>query len=94
MADSAPPPSAFSDLSALQRALDIARSTEYTELDPAHRDLLERALDEIWERIQANPTTYLLTRDEFAIFNFYQDRWSNDHVAKRAVERFWAVHPA
>ncbi|TKA79872.1 hypothetical protein B0A55_03676 [Friedmanniomyces simplex] len=53
-----------------QRALDIARNTE-GDLDPNVREYLERALTEIWSRVQQHPDSYILSKDEFAVFNFY-----------------------
>lgn len=81
--------SAFSDLSALQRALEAARITEYNDLDASSRQLLEKALDEIWVRLRAQPTTYILSKVEFAVFNFYQDRWRDSDLAVAAKRRFW-----
>ncbi|KAI9886871.1 MAG: hypothetical protein M1823_001307 [Watsoniomyces obsoletus] len=87
-------PSVFDDISTLQRALEIARSTDQADLDPVLRDLLERALTELWDRIRANPTTYILTRDEFAVFNFYQHRWASDEkeLGEAATARFWNAY--
>ncbi len=70
-----------------QRAIDVARSTE-GNLDPTVRAYLETALSNIWARIQAHPTTYVLTRDEFAVFNFYRDRFPGP-VAEQAINRYW-----
>ncbi len=85
-------PSAFDDISALQRALEIARSTDQADLDPVLRDLLERAFAEVWDRIRANPTTYILTKDEFAVFNFYQNRWPSHELGESATARFWNAY--
>ncbi|KAK4549741.1 hypothetical protein LTR36_005042 [Oleoguttula mirabilis] len=57
-----------------QRAIDIARNTE-GDLDPTVDEYLERAVSDIWERIQGQPETYVLTKDEFAVFNFYIRRF-------------------
>ncbi|KAK5127571.1 hypothetical protein LTR85_006911 [Meristemomyces frigidus] len=53
-----------------QRAVDIARNTE-GELDPTVNEYLEQAVSDIWARIEVEPDTYVLTKDEFAVFNFY-----------------------
>lgn len=71
-----------------QRALDIARNTE-GELDPAVRDYLERALGDIWGRIQQQPDTYVLSRDEFAVFNYYIDRFEGLPETQPAIARYW-----
>ena len=72
-----------------QRAIDIARNTE-GELDPNVKTYLEGALDDIWSRINAQPDFYVLSKDEFAVFNFYIRRFEGSLVAQTAVARFWA----
>ncbi|KAF2864071.1 hypothetical protein K470DRAFT_254401 [Piedraia hortae CBS 480.64] len=71
-----------------QRALDIARNTE-DDLDKYVLDYLEKALVDIWQRIQDSPHEYVLTRDEFAIFNFFRPRFANSSEAELAVCRYW-----
>jgi uncharacterized lipoprotein YmbA len=71
-----------------QRALDIARNTE-GDLDPNVRDYLERALNDIWARIQQHPDSYLLTKDEFAVFNFYIQRFTGYPESQAAILRYW-----
>lgn len=70
-----------------QRALDIARNTEGT-LNPEVAAYLDQACVDISNRINAEPDSYILTKDEFAVFNFYRSRFSGV-VAEAAVERFW-----
>lgn len=70
-----------------QRAIDIARNTE-GDLDPNVSAYLETALADIWARIQANPTTYVLTRDEFPVFNFFRQRFPGA-VSEQAIDRYW-----
>ena len=71
-----------------QRAVDIARNTE-GDLDPAVHEYLEQALTDTWGRIQSEPTSYILTKDEFAIFNFYIRRFEGLTQAQQAVARSW-----
>ncbi|EMC97114.1 hypothetical protein BAUCODRAFT_68819 [Baudoinia panamericana UAMH 10762] len=72
----------------LQRALDIARNTE-GELDLSVRDYLERALVDIWGRIKQQPDAYILTKDEFAVFNYYIQRFEAYPEAEPAISRYW-----
>ena len=72
-----------------QRALDIARNTE-GDLDPSVRDYLEQALTDIWGRIQQHPDSYLLTKDEFAVFNFYIQRFIAYPESEAAIARYWS----
>lgn len=75
----------------IQRALDIARNTE-GELDPVVSQYLELQLSEVWKRINERPDSYILNKDEFAIFNFYIQRFDGSHIAERAIARFWRHH--
>ncbi|KAK3673812.1 hypothetical protein LTR78_006367 [Recurvomyces mirabilis] len=70
------------------RALDIARNTE-GDLDPSVREYLESALNDIWGRIQQHPDSYLLSKDEFAVFNFYIQRFNGLQEAEQAIARYW-----
>lgn len=72
-----------------QRAIDIARNTE-GDLDPTVSAYLETALSDIWSRINMEPEVYIMTKDEFAVFNFYRGRFEQDEVAEAAVARYWA----
>ena len=72
-----------------QRAIDIARNSEGT-LDPSVSAYLERAVEDIWTKINGEPDSYLLDKDEFAVFNFYRQRYEGNAVAERAIARYWA----
>lgn len=71
-----------------QRAIDIARNTE-GELDPTVNAYLEGAIADIWSRINEHSATYVLNKDEFAVFNYYIRRFEGSAVAQQAVERYW-----
>lgn len=72
-----------------QRAIDIARNSE-GELDSTVSAYLEGALTDIWNRITLQPDTYIMTKDEFAVFNFYRRRFEENETAESAVSRYWA----
>jgi hypothetical protein len=72
----------------IQRALDIARNSEGI-VDPTVSSYLERALRDVWARIDAAPESYILTKDEFALFNYFRHRFTTSNVAQSAVQRFW-----
>lgn len=78
-----------------QRALDLARNAE-GELDPNVSRYLENALNDIWTKVTTQPETYVLSRDEFAVFNFYAQRFEGQPVAQQAIDRYWrsATGPA
>lgn len=73
----------------IQKALEIARNSEST-VDPAVREFLERTLQDLWTKIQDQPDSYLMNKDEFALFNYYRDRFTTSTVAQSAIQRFWA----
>lgn len=70
-----------------QRAIDIARNTE-GDLDPSVTTYLEEAVTEISNKLNSYPDSYVLSKDEFAVFNYYRQRFSGD-IAERAVDRYW-----
>ena len=71
-----------------QRALDLARNAE-GDLDPNVSQYLEKALDDIWANITAQPESYVLSKDEFAVFNFYAQRFEGQPIAQQAIDRYW-----
>lgn len=72
----------------IQKALEVARNSEGV-IDPTVRDFLERSLQEVWGRIEAQPDSYLLTKDEFALFNYYRYKSATSPLAQSAIKRFW-----
>ncbi|EEH46215.2 uncharacterized protein PADG_02365 [Paracoccidioides brasiliensis Pb18] len=72
----------------IRTALEEARNSEDGRIDPRMISVLETAISEVWRKVQAEPDTYVLTRAEFALFNFFLIRYRGP-VAQRAVERYW-----
>ena len=70
-------------------ALEIARDSAEGAQDPTVKNILETALADIWRKIQAHPTSYVMTRDEFAVFNYFQDRFAGQELAAAARRRYW-----
>lgn len=71
------------------KALEIARNSEDGSVPPSVTAVLERAIGELWRRIQAQPTTYVMSKEEFVLFNYYRSRFANMATAQHAVARFW-----
>lgn len=71
------------------QALEIARETPTGAQDPSVSGILERELATIWQRIEAMPGTYVMTREEFSVFNFFQDRFVGNKLAVAARRRYW-----
>ncbi|KAF5665103.1 hypothetical protein FDENT_12666 [Fusarium denticulatum] len=96
---SSPPSTEASDVSLSKRAvsrqdivaqsLEIARESPDGTSYPSIREILESALEEIWTKVQDQPDSYIMTRDEFAVFNFFQHRFAGDEMAMTARKRYW-----
>lgn len=82
-------PSVSQDRMTIQRALDLARDSEPDSIPPAAMQTLEAAINVIWQRIQTSPDSYVMNNQEFAVFNFFQARFSGNEVARRAIGRYW-----
>ncbi|KAH8880005.1 hypothetical protein GQ53DRAFT_617485, partial [Thozetella sp. PMI_491] len=74
---------------AVAQALEIARESPDGAQDPTVNRILEAALAKIWAKVQAQPDSYVMTRDEFAVFNFYQHRFIGNKMAVAARKRYW-----
>ncbi|OQO05279.1 hypothetical protein B0A48_09046 [Cryoendolithus antarcticus] len=70
-----------------QRAIDIARNTE-GDLDANVADYLESAVNQIQSNLDNYPDSYVFTKDEFAVFNYFRQRFSGE-AAEHAVNRYW-----
>ncbi|CAG8096482.1 unnamed protein product [Penicillium nalgiovense] len=76
--------------SEIRQALEHARECEDGFVNVQSAAVLEAAITELWNRIQAQPDSYVLTPDEFALFNYFlTTRYRGSTVARRAVARFW-----
>lgn len=74
---------------AVAQALEIARESPDGAQDPTVSKILEHALSQIWSRVQAAPDSYVMSRDEFAVFNFFQHRFTGNKTAVTARKRYW-----
>lgn len=75
----------------VRKALDIARDSTDGNIEPKVNEILETAIADLKRKLEAQPDTYVLSRDEFALFNFYRRTKFNDSqkLAQKATERFW-----
>lgn len=71
----------------LAKGLEIVKTQD--SVPQAISAWLESELTKLWERIRAHPETYIMTKDEFALFNYYRSRYKENSVAQLAVMRFW-----
>jgi hypothetical protein len=70
-----------------RRAIDIVRNDE-CEVNPSVTAYLEGAITELAAILSRYPDSYVLGRDEFAVFNYFRQRFPKD-IAERAVDRYW-----
>ncbi|KAK2760962.1 hypothetical protein FQN54_002204 [Arachnomyces sp. PD_36] len=78
-----------SDRSAtIRRALELARTSADGQIDPEVNAILESAIQEVFQKINANPNC-TLSRDDFAVFNYSRHRFPNDEVGRAVVRRYW-----
>ncbi|OAA60710.1 hypothetical protein ISF_05749 [Cordyceps fumosorosea ARSEF 2679] len=73
----------------VNQALEIARESPAGAADATVRKILDQAITHIWRKIQAEPDSYIMTRDEFSVFNYFQHRFVGDETAVAARARYW-----
>ena len=73
--------------SGLSKAVQVAKDSP--NLPPAVKTMLEKEVGNLWRRIQARPETYIMSKEEFAFFNYYRGRYHAENIAQHAVARFW-----
>ena len=71
------------------KALEIAKNSEDGSIPSYVTAVLERAISELWRRIQAESTSYVMTKEDFMVFNYYRGRFTGSVTAQQAVARFW-----
>ncbi|CAD6590990.1 MAG: hypothetical protein ASARMPREDX12_004879 [Alectoria sarmentosa] len=72
--------------------VEFSIQNQHADIDPGATTFLGQSIDGIWQRVQAQPSTYVFTREEFAvfaIFNYYRGVFSDNEIAQQAVQRFW-----
>ncbi|KAF5620985.1 peptide-N4-(n-acetyl-beta-glucosaminyl)asparagine amidase A [Fusarium sp. NRRL 52700] len=77
------------DDASVAQALEIARESPDGSSDPTISKILETALTRIWGKVEMHPDSYVMTRDEFAVFNFFQYRFGDNKNAVKARKRYW-----
>ncbi|TQS34055.1 hypothetical protein Golomagni_05577 [Golovinomyces magnicellulatus] len=73
----------------VMQALEIARESEDGATDPVVAKMLDQALDTVWDKVQAQPESYIMSHDEFSLFNYFQHRFIGDNLAVLARRRYW-----
>lgn len=76
----------------LQTALEIARNTDTHvdgALDVTVELFLESELGSLIQQLRAAPDEYIMTKDEFALFNLFRSRFVDEDFTAGAIARFW-----
>ncbi|KAF5663479.1 peptide-N4-(n-acetyl-beta-glucosaminyl)asparagine amidase [Fusarium heterosporum] len=69
-------------------ALEVARESPDGVSDPTLRKLLEATVARTWHKVLVKPD-YIMTREEFAVFNFFQHCFIGNTDAMSARKRYW-----
>ncbi|KAF2692278.1 peptide-N4-(N-acetyl-beta-glucosaminyl)asparagine amidase A [Lentithecium fluviatile CBS 122367] len=75
----------------LAQAVNLAQNSE-GGVDQRLAQHLEKKLGEVYARLQAQPNSYILPPDEFALINYYRSRFGDSEIIKSATKRFWDNH--
>ncbi len=84
-----PPPAPSPEEIAVAQVLEIARESDDGALDPTVNTILDAALAKTWAKVQSQPDSYVMTRDEFAVFNYFQHRFQGNKMAVAARKLYW-----
>jgi hypothetical protein len=75
----------------LGQAVHVAQNSE-GGVDQRLAQFLERQLAVVWAKLSAQPSTYVLPADEFALVNYYRTRFGDNEIVRTATKRFWDNH--
>ncbi|KAI2620285.1 hypothetical protein GGS26DRAFT_594903 [Hypomontagnella submonticulosa] len=76
----------------VQEALELARESQDGIEDPFVVTVLEATLHRVWSKILEEPDGYVMTRTEFAVFNFMQREDPDKRratLAAKARANYW-----
>lgn len=71
------------------QALEVARDSPEGAQEPSIVNILERAITHIWNKVLAQPQTYVMTQGEYSVFNYFQQRFQEQDLAVAARKRYW-----
>ncbi|EFQ89378.1 hypothetical protein PTT_14360 [Pyrenophora teres f. teres 0-1] len=66
----------------LGQAVHVAQNSE-GGVDQRLAQFLEKRLAEVWSKLNAQPNTYVLPSDEFALMNYYRTRFGDNELTAR-----------
>ncbi|KAJ2900985.1 uncharacterized protein MKZ38_002169 [Zalerion maritima] len=78
----------------IAQALEIARESEDGASDRVISSILENGLAAVYSKVVANPQTYVLTKVEFSLWNYFQHRFIHnpqlEPMYRSAKARYWS----
>lgn len=72
----------------VNEALSKARECPECAQDPMIVALLDVTIDRIWKKIQTRKE-YVMSRDEFSFFTYFQSRFEGLQITRDARKRYW-----
>ena len=69
------------DTESVSLELEMTRESLDAAVDPKIRNILEQAVTQIWVTIQLYPNSYVMTRDDFSVFNYFQHHFTLEEIA-------------
>lgn len=75
----------------LSQAVHVAQNSD-GGVDQRLAQYLEKQLAVVWAKLNAQPHTYILPSDEFALMNYYRTRFGDNEIVRNATKRFWDNH--
>ena len=69
-------------------AVELAMQALHGDIDPAVTTPLRQEIIDIWQRVQAKPSTYMLSKEEFIVFGHYRGIIGDNEIAYQAILRF------
>ncbi|OIW28855.1 hypothetical protein CONLIGDRAFT_633054 [Coniochaeta ligniaria NRRL 30616] len=77
------------DEKVVAQALETARDSDEGAHDPQVCSILEDALSRIWNKIQAQPDSYVMSQTEMSVFTYFQYSFTGNELAVAARKRYW-----
>ena len=75
----------------LGQAVHVAQNSE-GGVDQQFAQFLEKHLAVVWSKLNAQPQSYILPPDEFALMIYYRTQFGDNEIVRNATKRFWDNH--
>ncbi|KAK3986328.1 hypothetical protein QBC44DRAFT_333573 [Cladorrhinum sp. PSN332] len=81
----------------VMQALDIARESPEGASDKVVSEILEEAIQMVWDKVldlyeeSKEKEVYLMSEEEYMLFNYWQYRFVDNDIAVKVRARFWSA---